>query len=238
MKIKFVIGLCGLATFSLGSSAVPAMAQDRQVVLASSGGAYDTVLREYWLDPFEQATGIKLIVVPTGGSDERRARVQALIEAADVSWDIFVEGEMDAKAPSHAERAANIDEFCRQFGDRPDLLLGSCEASGALFGRGATLIAHNKNHFPNGGPTNWEEFWDTTEFRGVRAMPAHTDAWRQLTAALLADGVPRDKLCPMDVDRAFKKLDELRPMSGCGGRPATRRFKVSAMESMMPESCI
>jgi hypothetical protein len=32
-----------------------------------------------------------------------------------------------------------------------------------------------------------------------------------LEAALLADGVPRDKLYPLDVDRAFKKLEEIKP---------------------------
>ena len=32
-----------------------------------------------------------------------------------------------------------------------------------------------------------------------------------LEAALIADGVPMDKLYPLDVDRAFKKLEELKP---------------------------
>ena len=32
-----------------------------------------------------------------------------------------------------------------------------------------------------------------------------------LEFALLADGVPADKLYPLDMDRAFKKLDEIRP---------------------------
>lgn len=32
-----------------------------------------------------------------------------------------------------------------------------------------------------------------------------------LEAALLADGVPADKLYPLDVDRAFRKLEELKP---------------------------
>jgi putative spermidine/putrescine transport system substrate-binding protein len=32
-----------------------------------------------------------------------------------------------------------------------------------------------------------------------------------LAFALLADGVPTDKLYPLDLDRAFKKLDELKP---------------------------
>jgi len=32
-----------------------------------------------------------------------------------------------------------------------------------------------------------------------------------LEPALMADGVPRNKLYPLDVDRALKKLSELKP---------------------------
>ncbi|ESZ60251.1 hypothetical protein X727_31245 [Mesorhizobium sp. L103C119B0] len=53
------------------------MAQDRQVVLTGFGGAYDKIVREYWLSPFEEATGIKVVVVPTANSAELRAKVQA-----------------------------------------------------------------------------------------------------------------------------------------------------------------
>jgi mannopine transport system substrate-binding protein len=53
--------------------------------------------------------------------------------------------------------------------------------------------------------------WDTKKFPGGRAFPNFDDPWRVMAAALLADGVSRDKLFPLDVDRALKKLDEIRP---------------------------
>ncbi|WP_192252239.1 ABC transporter substrate-binding protein [Mesorhizobium caraganae] len=214
MKTRLLVGLYSLALLSVGTSGDHATAQDLQVVLASSGGTYEKIVRENWLAPFERATGIKVVVVPSGNTAERRAQVQAMIVSGNVTWDIFVEGEMDAETPDHAERAENIDDFCVQFKDRADLLSRTCTAPGVLFGRGATLITYNKEHFPNGGPTTWKEFWDTKSFPGVRAMPAQIDAWRQLTVALLADGVPVKNLYPMDVDRAFKKLDELRSNVG------------------------
>lgn len=52
--------------------------------------------------------------------------------------------------------------------------------------------------------------WDLAKFPGARSFPNFDDPWRVLAAALLADGVPREKLFPLDVDRAFRKLDELR----------------------------
>lgn len=203
--------LYGLAALSLSMFAAPALAQDRQVVVAMPGGAYEKIVREHWLGPFEKATGIKVVYVRFANTAESRAKVQAMIASGNVTWDIFGEGEMDAEAPGHAARAENIGDFCAQFKARADLPSDACKPSGVLFFRGATLMTYNKKHFPNGGPTTWKEFWDVKAFPGARAMPAMTDAWRQLTAALLADGVPPKDLFPMDVDRAFRKLNELRP---------------------------
>ena len=57
-------------------------------------------------------------------------------------------------------------------------------------------------------PKTWADFWDTEKYPGKRAM------WQYpvtvLEAALLADGVPADQLYPLDLDRAFAKLDEIK----------------------------
>ncbi|MDX1017177.1 extracellular solute-binding protein [Sinorhizobium medicae] len=212
MKSKLMIGFYGLAALSLASSAVPATAQDRQVVISGSGGSYEKALREYWFDPFEKATGIKVVSVPTADNEEGRAKVEAMIKSGNVTWDIFTENDAGGEAPDHLmTRADDLSGFCMQFNDRSDLLPGSCKAASVLFASGATVIAYNKEHFRNGGPTTWKEFWDTEQFPGARGFQGGSQAYGQLTMALLADGVAKDKLYPMDVDRAFKKLDELRP---------------------------
>ncbi|MGX5805183.1 extracellular solute-binding protein [Bradyrhizobium sp. Arg314] len=126
-------------------------------------------------------------------------------------WDTFIEGETYAEAPDQLDRAEDISDFCAQFSNRSNQPFGSCKSPGVLFGRGATLLTDNKEHFSNGGPTNWHEFWDTKDFPGARAMPARADTWRQLIVALVADDVAVKDLYPMDIDRAFKKLDELKP---------------------------
>ncbi|MER9070628.1 ABC transporter substrate-binding protein [Mesorhizobium sp. M0902] len=212
MKSKLMVGLCGLAAFLLASSAVPATAQDRQVVVSHSGGSYEKAMREFWFDPFEKATGIKVVSVATSDQEEGRAKVQAMVKSGNVTWDIFTEADAGGEAPDHlTTRADDLSDFCMQFKDRPDLMPGSCKAASVLFLSGATVIAYNKEHFPKGGPTTWKEFWDTTDFPGARGFQANASAYGQLTMALLAEGLPKDKLYPMDVDRAFKKLDELRP---------------------------
>lgn len=113
MKTRLLVGLYSLALLSVSTSGDHATAQDLEVVLASSG-IYEKIIRENWLAPFENVTGIKVVVVPSGNTAERRAQVQAMVVSGNVTWDIFVEGEMDAEAQDHAKRAENIDDFCVQ----------------------------------------------------------------------------------------------------------------------------
>src|SRR5262249_41801770 len=61
----------------------------------------------------------------------------------------------------------------------------------------------------NGGPASWAEFWDTAKFPGPRSLQKY--AARVLPIALLADGVPIDKLYPIDAERAFKSLERVKP---------------------------
>jgi len=63
------------------------------------------------------------------------------------------------------------------------------------------------------GPKNWAEFWDVKKWPGKRGM--RRGAKMTLEIALMADGVPRDQVYKTletkeGVDRAFKKLDELK----------------------------
>lgn len=73
----------------------------------------------------------------------------------------------------------------------------------------STLLAYNTKKFPNGGPKTWADFWDVKKFPGKRALRNY--ARPTLEIALLADGVPSDKLYPLDVERAYKKLEEIKP---------------------------
>ncbi len=208
------LGLAGIVIAAVSLANSETIAGDRQVVFSGGGGAYEKTLKKYWFEPFTKATGIKVIYVSTANTAERRTQVQAMLKTNNVTWDLFQEGEMDAEAPEHLARVEDISEFCQQFADRKDLSSGACKPSGVLFGQGATLLAYNKEKFSNGGPKTWADFWDTKGFPGPRALPSFPDAWRNLTIALIADGVPHDKLYPLDVDRAFKKLDELKSNVG------------------------
>ncbi len=77
----------------------------------------------------------------------------------------------------------------------------------------STAIAYDGDKLKD-GPKSWADFWDVKKFPGKRSLrkgPKYT-----LEFALLADGVSKDKVYEVlatdeGVERAFKKLDELKP---------------------------
>jgi mannopine transport system substrate-binding protein len=90
---------------------------------------------------------------------------------------------------------------------------GSCLGHAVMTNAGGGVLTFDLDVFPDGKPqpANWADFWDVKKFPGQRTMPNIGSPWWVLAAALIADGADPKKLFPLDVDRAFKKLDQLKP---------------------------
>lgn len=77
----------------------------------------------------------------------------------------------------------------------------------------ASIIAYSLDAFSEEDhPDSWADFWDVEKYPGMRTLVSGASGdYPPLEFALLADGVPMDELYPLDVERAFAKLDELDP---------------------------
>ena len=76
------------------------------------------------------------------------------------------------------------------------------------------VIAYKVGQFPNGGPKNMADFWNTDKYPGPKTLK--DDVVGNLEFALEADGVDSSEVYKVlatssGVERAFKKLDELKP---------------------------
>jgi putative spermidine/putrescine transport system substrate-binding protein len=72
-----------------------------------------------------------------------------------------------------------------------------------------TVLAWNKKKYKENPPKSWKDFFDTKNYPGTRFFgPFVTGV---LEIALLGDGVAPDKLYPLDVERAFRKLNSFKP---------------------------
>jgi putative spermidine/putrescine transport system substrate-binding protein len=72
----------------------------------------------------------------------------------------------------------------------------------------ATVLAWNAQKFGD-GPQSWPDFWNLQRFPGSRCLQRY--AARVLPIALAGDGVPTKQLYPLDIDRAFRALDRIKP---------------------------
>src|SRR3546814_12597665 len=79
------------------------------------------------------------------------------------------------------------------------------------------VIGYDGDRIKGPGPQSWADFWDMKRFpgkRGMRRTPKYS-----LEFALMADGVPADRVYPMlrtpaGVHRAFRKPDGIKPQVG------------------------
>jgi putative spermidine/putrescine transport system substrate-binding protein len=59
-------------------------------------------------------------------------------------------------------------------------------------------------------PHSCAELWDVAKYPGPRMLQSMQAGFPELEFALLADGVPKDKLYPIDIARAFKSMSRIK----------------------------
>lgn len=197
----------GAGALAFSGSAGRVVAQGEELVVVATGGAFEKALKDHFYDAFTQSTGIRIRAVAASNA-ETWTKLRAMQQTGRVEWDIVTAWPEDLVA-----QAALLENFdCAKLGNLTSQAVdNACTGRGLLRTLGAVTMVHDARKFPNGGPKNWVEFWDVGKFPGARSLPNAGAPWWPLMAALQADGVDKEKLFPLDLDRAFAKLDQLRP---------------------------
>jgi putative spermidine/putrescine transport system substrate-binding protein len=189
---------------ALGLPAVSeaASAQARTVYVNSYGGVWETSWKKAFFDPFTAQTGIQIKTVP----GVIFAKLKAEVQTGNYEYDLCNLGDAEFAQAVHEGLLGAVDKAAARTDQLPPTLLRAFSIVSYSLG---TNIVYRKDRFPNGGPRSWADFWDVKRFPGPRCL--FDRSFTCLAFALLAEGVPRDKLYPMDLDRAFRKMDELKP---------------------------
>jgi mannopine transport system substrate-binding protein len=192
---------------STSSYAQDAKLED-SVVIVTTGGAFEKALKEHFYDSFTAKTGVRVVRV-SATPGEQIAKIKAMSQTGRIEWDIV-------SVPADIEGAVapflqDID--CAAFKElAAQAVPDACGQKTLLRSIGGALLAYNPSAMPVGKkPESWVDFWDVKNFPGPRALPNFGQPHQVLMAALLADGVEPAKLFPLDLDRAFRKLDEIKP---------------------------
>ena len=186
---------------SIGRSARAAAGK---VVVRTGGGAYEDALRKAIFEPFTAETGIEVVSFATNV-----AKLVAMVEAHDIQVDVADLGEFTTVT---FEKRGALEKIDRSKFTRTDLAeVSPVEDYYVGENTYATVMGYNKETFASKHPRSWAEFWDVKAFPGSRMLEDMAAEFPNLEFALLADGVAMDKLYPLDIPRAFKKLREIRP---------------------------
>ena len=179
----------------------------RSFVVATWGGRFTEAQQEAFFKPFTEKTGIEIKITKASHEVPAKIKAQAMQNRVDID---LVCGIGDVQA---AELITGGYLIPIDYSKIPNAANALAEAKGKYI-LGAyvlsTNVCFNKKFFPNGGPQNLKEFFDTKKFPGPRGLKGYS-AFSTLEAGLLADGVAMADLYPLDVERAYKKLDQIKP---------------------------
>lgn len=178
-----------------------------QLMVRTPGGAFDDVKRKTVYEPFRQETGIEIVPVPA-----TVGKMLAMFKAGQVEIDCIDTGNDALLQLEEAGALAPLDYKAFKYTDLADIepsVRLPYQVGSFVY---AFAMAYNTGVFPPGKePKSWAEFWDAKAFPGPRTMAGMESGAPNLEIALIADGVPMDKIYPIDIERAFKSLSRIKP---------------------------
>ncbi len=201
------IGAAGLALPFLHVR--PARADKGELVVVSWGGDYDDALRALVVPAVEKTTGFQVKF----DAPPEVAKIKAMEQSGNVSWDVIL---TDIPAVLTLTQASLLEplDYDRIDQAKRDHIPKELQRPYAVGQRIYSFnIVYNTQQLPKAHhPANWADVWDAKTYPGGRTFNFQGGIEPQLEMALLADGVPVDKLYPLDVERAWKMFDKLRPL--------------------------
>jgi putative spermidine/putrescine transport system substrate-binding protein len=187
----------------------PSWAAAGSVTITDGGGAWGAAQRKAYFEPFEKETGIRVNLVPYALPGKVKASVLAGSPVADV---VDLTG---SKLPEFARSNLLLPIDMKAFDPQDLAALKPVPAHPygipSLFG--SIVLAYADSVATSRAPVTWKDLWDSKMFAGQRTL-ADGGAFPgggTFEIALMADGVPRDKIYPIDWQRAFKSLDRIKP---------------------------
>ena len=200
--MRTLVGAAAIALASAGAL------EARDLTVVSWGGSYQDAQRKIYFEPFSQKIGRPVLDESWDGGI---GVIAAKIKAGTPNWDVVqVESEelelgcVDGMyEPIDWEKLGGKDKFM-------EAAVSDCGVGAIVW---STALSYDADKLKE-APASWADFWDVEKFpgkRGLRRGPKYA-----LEFALMADGVQPDEVyellrTPEGIDRAFKKLDEIKP---------------------------
>ena len=188
-----------------------------EMTIVSWGGAYSASQKNAYHDPYSANTGVTII--NDESSAEAVAKLRAMSEAGNVTWDVVDVVAADAIRLCDEGLAMEIDpdtmlaaapDGTSAADDFGDLMVSDCFIPQIVY---STTFGYRTDMVGDTPPTSVCAVFDTDAYPGKRSLekrPINNMEW-----ALLCDGVAKDDIyevlaTPEGQDQAFAKLDTIK----------------------------
>lgn len=203
MNRRSFLTLCAMA--GVASSAVlvgDAHAAADQIVLWNWGGNAEQCHGDAIGAPFTETTGIPLRFDTSG---PLQGKIRAMVDSGNITADVADADAFDALALGASGHLEPIDYSVV---DKSKVLDGFAWDHGVSVMFYGYAFMYDTEAYGDTPPNSWADFFDTAKFPGTRSLYKWANG--ALEGALLADGVAKDALYPLDMDRALAKLKSIK----------------------------
>jgi putative spermidine/putrescine transport system substrate-binding protein len=199
---KFLAAAALLGISPAAFKLTPASAETNDIVIASWGGDDIPAWTKTIAEPFNKTTGLNAVVI---GGEPSSGKIRAMVDSGHVIWDLC---DRNLEAQKELGRDGYLEPIDYAIVDKSKVRPGHARE----WGYGSYFYSHplvfDRRAFGDNPPKTWKDFWNVKDFPGKRTIRKHIDG--MLEPALLADGVPPEKLYPLDVKRALAKINEIK----------------------------
>jgi putative spermidine/putrescine transport system substrate-binding protein len=185
-------------------STLAARADEKPVTYFTYGGAWKNAIQKAFAEPFTKKTGIPVQYQEPYNFGKLLAMHKAHAQQIDAltcsGMEVILAERNGMQTPldwSLIDKSALSPVQL----SRPNVVGGVSQSMNVTY---STKKWPGADH-----PNSWADFWNVEKFPGRRAL--RRDPVWTIEAALTADGVKDAEFYPIDVDRAFRSLDRIKP---------------------------
>ena len=207
MHSRFVqIGVMAVALLLAGTVAGQAQLRLR---IVNNGGALGDAERGAFYTPFAKAAGVEIV---EDNFNQELAKVRAQIDTKNLQWDVVSVTNINEATGCEEGLFEKID-WSKHIDPKTLEAAGGALQCGVPYFLVSGGLTYDAARIKD-PPKPWAAFWDVKRWPGKRGMLYRAE--QTLEISLIADGVEPSKAMtvlagPGGIERAFKKLEELRP---------------------------
>lgn len=202
MILKRYVYVATLGAAVLASGVAGALAQGVKLTIAGFGGNLQTDLRKTLWQPAADAAGVSLLEETHDGL----AAVRVQVQSGTPTWDVV---HLGADECAVGGKEGLFEPLDYKIVSKEGFDARAAGEHWIATNSYSVVLAWRTDVYKDHQPSSWKDLWDTKAFPGRRALSAYPQ--EMLEVALLADGVDKDKLYPLDTEKAFASLQKIQP---------------------------